>query len=162
MLVWSFGPDLFPDRISIYLSGTSIVVAFMGTNSTNQVSEWENSQTALVQADPAIGLPPGLLVMKGFNDLFLASWNDNVKRILHQLKDLLPLHPIVITDHSQGVGTSLLTAMAIAKEFSPLSIYRVITYRPPRAGNPAWADAFDAVFKGRYTGVTNGNDWVSD
>ena len=161
--LWSLGADSFADRITIYHSPSlGIVMAYMGTNASNSASEFENSQLELIPSDPAVGLPLGALVLKGFNDLFVSSWEPYVKPALYQVKGSYPDLPIFMTGHSQGSGTAQLTAMAIAKEFGPDSISKVITYGPPRAGNIFWADAFDAVFNGRYAGVTNGNDWVSD
>lgn len=54
---------------------------------------------------------------------------------------------------------ALLGSLAIHPEFGPV-IQEVITHGPPLVGNPAFTDAYDAVFQGKYTGLTSGADWV--
>lgn len=161
-VLYSYGGDQVPDRVNIYHSNSlGIVIAYMGTNGTNLISNLANSELPNVNPDTALGLPQGAQVVQGFQQMWSMSWGQ-VKEALHQAQSTYPNLPIFVTGHSQGGGTCLLGAMSIAKEFDRQSISKVIAYRVPRAGNMAWADAFDSVFNGRYTGVTNGRDWVSD
>ena len=87
-VLWSLGPDgdTFADRITIYHSPSlGLAMAYMGTNASNSASEFENSQLELIPSDPAVGLPLGALVVKGFNDLFVSSWESYVKPALYQV-----------------------------------------------------------------------------
>ena len=154
--------DSTPERVNIYRSDSlGIIVAYMGTNLANNVSLLANIQNSSIPANEALGLPPRARVLEGSQNIWNLGWNE-VKVGLHQARQASPGLPIVVTGHSHGGGTCLLAAMSIAKEFGADSISKVIAFAPPRVGNKAFADAFDSVFKGRYTGVTNGADWVSE
>ena len=162
-LLYTVAWQVTPDRVNIYYSDSmGIIMAYMGSNSSNPVSDLANLDEDLVIPDAAFGLPPLALVMQGLQDLWRLTWEDYVKPNLLLATEQYPNTSIIVTGHSQGAGIALVTAMAIAKELGPDSISHVITFGPPRAGNVFWADAFDSVFKGRYTGVTNGADWVSE
>ena len=161
-VLYSSGDGITEDRVTIYHSNSlGLVVAYMGTNSSDLLSELADVDAIAVDADPALGLPGTARLFQGFQNVWATSWN-HTKANLHKAKETYPTLPFFVTGHSQGGGVCLLGAMAIAKEFGPESISKIIAYGVPRVGNPDFADAFDSYFKGRYTGVTNGADWVSE
>ena len=161
-LLYTTGNGFTTTRVNIYHSvSLGLVVAHMGTNSSAILSILADVDPIPVPPNPALGLPDSVFLFQGFQNSWESSW-DAVNGLLYKAREAYPTLPFFLTGHSQGAADCLLSAMAIAKEFGPDSISKIITYGPPRLGNPAFADAFDAYFKGRYTGVTNGNDWVSD
>ena len=121
-LLYTHGDSESPNRANIYHSDSlGIIVAFMGTNDTNYLSELANAEEFGVLPDPALGLPPLALVLDGWQNLWSMSWNA-VKASLYQAKQTYPDLPIVVTGHSEGAGIGQLAAMAIAKEFGSESI----------------------------------------
>ncbi|PTD04308.1 hypothetical protein FCULG_00000133 [Fusarium culmorum] len=81
------------------------------------------------------------MVFAGWQNAWSKGWNDVSAALAETIKQF-PNDQIIVTGHSQGAAISLLTALAIQNQF----------------GN--FADAFDAIFPGKYTGVVNGDDWV--
>ena len=161
-LLYTTGDAVTTVRVNVYHSESlGIVVAHMGTNLSAILSVLADVDAIPVPPNPALGLSDSVFLFQGFQNSWETSW-DALKTLLYKAREAYPTLPFFLTGHSQGASDCMLSAMAIAKEFGPDSISKIITYGPPRLGNPAFADAFDAYFKGKYTGVTNGNDWVSE
>ncbi|KAM5347668.1 hypothetical protein ACJ41O_007492 [Fusarium nematophilum] len=158
-LLYSFGNGDTIQRTNIYHSKSlGIIVAYMGTNISSLISIAHDVDVLQVLPRKALGLPLGAMVFKGFQVAWAAGWDD-VRRGLSKALRSYPNDKIIVTGHSQGAAIALLGALSIHLEFGDV-IKEVIAYGPPRVGNPVFADAFDEVFKGRYTGVANGEDWV--
>ena len=161
-ILYTIGDDSTTLRANIYLSDSlGLVLAYMGTNGSSIISTLPNDDLLLELPDPALDLPPLALTVNGMQWSWLDTW-PAVKASLHDAQQRYPNLQVLVTGHSQGASTALLAALAIRKEFGSEFISKIITYGPPRTGNFLFADTFDSYFKGRYTGVTNGNDWVSE
>ncbi|KAG8668275.1 hypothetical protein FPOAC1_007654 [Fusarium poae] len=110
--------------------------------------------------DPRLGLPIGSLVFTGWQTAWFNGWVAVRNALAETIKEF-PNDQIIVTGHSQGAAISLLTALSIQKEFgNTTTIREIIAYGVPRVGNKKFANAFDAIFPGKYTGVVNGEDWV--
>lgn len=145
-------------RATIFHSKSQgIIVAYQGTNLssvdsvTHDVTFWQVSPKA------ELGLSGDAKVFYGFQDQWYKSWNA-VQSALAKAIGQFPGEKIVVTGHSMGASMAQLAALAIEKSLGKVSA--VISFEPPRTGNPSYAEEFDKIFSGRYTGTVNGNDWV--
>ncbi|ETS85796.1 hypothetical protein PFICI_03821 [Pestalotiopsis fici W106-1] len=157
-LLKAYGNGDSTQRANIYYSNSlGIIVAYEGTNLSSLTSIVHD--VAAVQTVPALdlGIPASNLVDAGFQSAWYATWAD-VKQGLYEVTAQYNSSNIVVTGHSLGAAAALFAALAIQKEFGIVD--KVIAYGVPRVGDPAFANSFDQVFLGKYTGVTNGNDWV--
>ncbi|TKY88809.1 hypothetical protein EX895_002440 [Sporisorium graminicola] len=161
-LLYAYGDgNLGGQKANIYHSESlGIIVAYEGTNFTGLQSIVNDFNAFQVLPGPDFNLPLGSLIFNGWQLAFYRTWFQ-VKLGLRTALAQYPDANIVVTGHSQGAAIATLAALAIEKAF-PGKINKIITYGPPRVGNPEFADAFDAVFIGKYTGVSNGKDWVQN
>ncbi|KAK6194276.1 hypothetical protein LQW54_011592 [Pestalotiopsis sp. IQ-011] len=142
-LLKAYGNGDSSQRANIYHSESlGIIVAYEGTNLSSLISIVHDVTAIAVPLSLDLGIPRDNLVYGGLREV-TAQFNSS---------------KIVVTGHSLGAAISLLAALAIEKEFGIVD--EVIAYGVPRVGNTAFAHSFDKVLGGRYTGVTNGNDWV--
>ncbi|RGP76818.1 putative secretory lipase family 3 [Fusarium longipes] len=148
-------------RTNIYHSKSlGIIVAVQGTNVSSLVSISQDLQAFPIFPDPRLGLPLGSLVFAGWQVAWFNGWKDVRNALAETIKEF-PNDQIIVTGHSQGAAISLLTALAIQKKFGHTTTIReIIAYGVPRVGNLIFANAFDSIFPGKYTGVVNGGDWV--
>ena len=161
-ILYSIGDGDDEPRVTIYHSDSlGLIAAYMGTNLSSIISTLADVDSVGVPSDPILDLPDSVLVFQGFQNSWRSSWDD-VKDRLHKARQIYPNDTLTITGHSQGGADAILGAISIRNEFGAEFINKIITYGPPRTGNNVFADIFDSYFKGRYTGVTNGADWVSD
>ncbi|UZP40487.1 hypothetical protein NXS19_008303 [Fusarium pseudograminearum] len=141
-LLHAIGDGDAVQRTNIYHSESlGIIVASQGTNLSSIVSQSHNIQAIPIIPDARLGLPFGSMVFAGWQNAWSKGWDDVSAALAETIKQF-PNDQIIVTGHSQGAAISLLTALAIQNQF----------------GN--FADAFDAIFPGKYTGVVNGDDWV--
>ncbi|KAM0491761.1 hypothetical protein ACHAP8_010391 [Fusarium lateritium] len=148
-------------RTNIYHSeNLGIIVAVEGTNLSSLVSISQDVQALPIIPDPRLGLPVGSLVFAGWQTAWFNGWVAVRTALAETIKEF-PNDQIIVTGHSQGAAIALLTALSIQKEFGKgTTIREIIAYGVPRVGNKKFANAFDAIFPGKYTGVVNGEDWV--
>ncbi|EKJ75879.1 hypothetical protein FPSE_04059 [Fusarium pseudograminearum CS3096] len=160
-LLHAIGDGDAVQRTNIYHSESlGIVVASQGTNLSSITSQSHNIQAIPIIPDARLGLPLGSMVFAGWQNAWFKGWSDVSAALAETIKQY-PNDQIIVTGHSQGAAISLLTALAIQNQFGNVSTIReIIAYGPPRVGTPKFADAFDAIFPGKYTGVVNGDDWV--
>lgn len=146
-------------RVNIYHSQSlGIILAYMGTNGKSIASVLIDVDLLLVEPDEALGIPSNVRVGQGWQQ----QWNNSWPQVESALEDILQTYQnvsIQVIGHSQGAAVAQLAALAINKSF-PQKIDRVVGYGCPRVGNADYAQAFDSIFKGRYTDVTNGADPV--
>lgn len=158
-LLYTFGDGDTVQRTNIYHSESlGIIVAYMGTNITSLISIAQDVELLHALPAPALGLPLGSTVFTGFQLAWFNGWMD----VKHGVSEVLKKYPnerIIVTGHSQGAAIALLGALSIRHTFGDV-IKEVIAYGPPRIGNLVFANAFDEIFEGKYTGVINGADWV--
>lgn len=146
-------------RVNIYTSDSlGIIVAFQGTNFSNFESAIEDINLFHVPVHSSTGLSRGSTVFAGWQAQFLKSWKD-VKTSLSELLKDHPNEKVQVIGHSQGAAIAQIAALAIDHAFGDV-IDKIVCYGPPRVGNFLFAAAFDRKFKGRFVGVTNGEDWV--
>ncbi|KAF4447254.1 putative secretory lipase (family 3) [Fusarium albosuccineum] len=158
-LLYALGNGDTVQRTNIYHSDSlGIIVAYQGTNLSSIVSIAQDIEALPVLPDPRLGLPIGCLVFAGWQVAWTNGWSA-VKAALADVIQTYPNDKVIVTGHSQGAAIALLGALSIRKEFGDI-IQEVIAYGIPRVGNPKFANAFDAAFGGKYTGVVNGEDWV--
>ncbi|KAJ3544224.1 hypothetical protein NM208_g3172 [Fusarium decemcellulare] len=158
-LLYALGNGDTVQRTNIYHSNSlGIIVAYQGTNLSSIVSIAQDIEALPVLPDPRLGLPIGSLVFAGWQVAWTNGWSA-VKAALADVIKTYPNDKVIVTGHSQGAAIALLGALSIRKEFGDV-IEEVIAYGIPRVGNPTFANAFDAAFGGKYTGVVNGQDWV--
>ncbi|KAF2995168.1 hypothetical protein E8E14_002256 [Neopestalotiopsis sp. 37M] len=157
-LLKAYGNGDSSQRANIYHSESlGIIVAYEGTNLSSLISIVHDVTAIAVPPSLALGIPLDNFVYGGWQDAWLATWV-GVQQGLREVTAQYNTSKIVVTGHSLGAAIALLGALAIEKEFG--NVDKVIAYGVPRVGNPAFANSFDKIFSGRYTGVTNGNDWV--
>ncbi|KAH0012804.1 extracellular GDSL-like lipase/acylhydrolase, partial [Aureobasidium melanogenum] len=160
-LLYAYGDGNLAQRTNIYHSDSlGIIVAYEGTNVSSLISILHDVDAVMVLPNADLGLPLGTLVFNGWQVAFHATWLQ-VKQGLSDAVAEYPDDPIIVTGHSLGAAIATLASLAIDQAF-PNKIKEVIVYGPPRVGNPTFADAYDGVFLGKYTGVSNGQDWVQN
>lgn len=145
-------------RATLYHSlSQGIILAYQGTNLSSVDSVAHDAAFWLAEPKAELGLSGDSKVFYGFQDQWYSSWSA-VEQILQEAFEQFPGEKVLVTGHSMGASMAQLAALAIEKEFGKVSA--VIAFEPPRTGNPSYAQEFDQVFSGRYTGTVNGNDWV--
>lgn len=158
-LLYAYGDGNLAQRTNIYHSDSlGIIVAYEGTNISSLVSIVHDIDAIPVLPNFDFGLPLGAKVFNGWQVAFDATWFQ-VKQGLADAIAKYPNDSIIVTGHSLGAAIAALASLATDQAF-PDKIKEVIVYGPPRVGNPIFADAYDKVFLGKYTGVSNGQDWV--
>jgi hypothetical protein len=136
------------DDINSCIVGTTddgVVAAFRGTLSLDgpftlpKLLDWVNDLNA--KPVPGDGLPGQVHVgfLGSLNSLW-TSIRDEAKRQLLQAGNATPL---LVTGHSKGGAVAALAAMRFRQQESTPS--KVITFAAPKAGNTAFADAYNAV-----------------
>lgn len=156
----SYGQD--EQRVNIYHDQNSgIIVAYEGTNASVMADWAQDFNVSTTEISDVLGLSKKAKIVSGLSKQFNLSWK-NVKLALENITSTYPNASILVTGHSMGGGLCQLGALAIEKNIKRVD--KAIAFAPLRAGNAAFAREFDEIFKtgkiSRYTGVTNGNDWV--
>jgi len=149
-------------RVNIYRDPTfGISVAYEGTNSSVMANWAHDFKTEFVNTSGELGISQGAEVHAGIYEQFQRTWT-SVRTALENITATYPNDSILVTGHSMGGGLCQLGALAIEKTFHKVS--KAIAFAPARVGNELFVKDFDEVFKNgttsRYTGVTNGLDWV--
>lgn len=145
-------------RVTIYHSlSQGIILAYEGTNSTSLDSDAHDATLWLTPPKPELGLSGDAMVFYGFQDQWYRSWGTVEQQLLEAFQQF-PDDKVLVTGHSMGASMAQLAALAIELAYGKVSA--VISFEPPRTGNPSYANQFDQVFLGRYTGTVNGDDWV--
>lgn len=147
-------------RANIYISPTQgIILAYQGTNISSVDSITQDLVFFHDFPKPELGLPLQAQVFFGFQYQWYKSWSQ-VDKALSAVMQANPGKKVVVTGHSMGAAIAQLAALAINKKYGGNIISSVISLEPPRTGNHFYSVAFDNIFKGKYTGVVNGADWV--
>lgn len=153
-----YGPDS-EARVNLYTSKQNeIIVAYEGMNGSNPDSTLHVAEFWLDKCDPVLGLSSQARVFHGVHAQFLRSWAQ-IQSPLSKLIQDYPDRKVLVVGHSLGASMCQLAALAIHNTFGDV-ISNVIGLGPPRIGNRAYGSDFDAVFKGRYSGVINGRDGI--
>lgn len=153
-------------RVNIYRSDDhgAIIIAWEGTvvNSPAQLlnSAVPDIEVLYVNADERFGLDSGSMITVGWQNQFFKNWDDAKNKVSSVLSQY-PNDKLYVTGHSEGGVLCQLGALAIEHELNQ-HVDKVIAIASPRLGNSAYAKSFSDIFKGRFCGVTNGDDWVYD
>lgn len=160
-LLYEYGDGYFQQRANIFKSKSlGMVVSFEGTNGSSFFSSVHDIDYFLVDPlDVLTGVfAPGVKVLHGFYDAYVQV----ARPILQHLEHLMEVHNekrITVTGHSLGAGMAMLAAAQYERHFKQ-GIHHAFTFGQPRAGNPAFANDFDRMLKGRFFYTVNGRDWV--
>lgn len=146
-------------RATLYHSKSQgIILAYQGTNLSSIDSVLHDATFWLTDPKIELGLTGDAKVFYGFQDQWYKSWA-TVEQMVLEAFEQFPDEKILVTGHSMGASMAQLAGLAIEKAFG--KVKAVISFEPPRTGNPSYAKQIDEIFSGRYTGTTNGDDWVT-
>lgn len=132
------------------------VLAFRGT----EPSEFVDIQTDLKKA--LVAFPKELLdasevrVHQGFVEALAGVW----PAVIDALRAGDSGRPLILTGHSLGGGLAVLAAYALSRQKVPFNVRGVYTYGQPRAGDGAFAESYDRLFRLRHWRVVNNRDVV--
>lgn len=155
-------------RVNIYRSEErgAIIIAWEGTatSPTNLLEDIDSAGpdgvVLLVPPDPRLGLPLGSLISLGWQFQFFKNW-ESVKDKLTSVLNQYPNDELYVTGHSEGGVLCQFGALAMEEDMG-LRVDKVIAVASPRPGNLVYAANFSDHFKGRFCGVSNGDDCIFD
>jgi len=132
------------------------VLAFRGT----EPSEFVDIQTDLKRT--LVAFPNSVLdagagrVHQGFAQGLAGVW----AQVIDALRAGDAARPLIVTGHSLGGALAVLAAFALRQQSTPLHVQGVYTYGQPRAGDAAFAEAYDSLFRLRHWRMVNHRDAV--
>ncbi|MBS0262524.1 MAG: lipase family protein [Planctomycetes bacterium] len=143
-------------------TATEVIVAFRGTLKLDFTS-WDAFVTSLLDwvndADAklrAVSYTSGQ-VHTGFARTLQDLWGRVQPEVARQ--QAASRLPVVVTGHSKGGGVAFLGALRLQREGSA-NVQAVYSFAGPRAGDEAYANDFNSVFKGRCWRFENTDDIV--
>jgi hypothetical protein len=123
---------------SVVVAGRGVtIVAFAGTDPL-VLANWISDFDAHIDR--------GTDAARGFTTAAAVSW-PRIKSLVE--KSMAQTGKVVVTGHSLGGALAVLTANRLAAELSVGSVQCIYTFGMPRAGDAAFAAAYDAILRGR-------------
>lgn len=132
------------------------VLAFRGTEPSEFVDIQTDLKKALVTFPKAVLDASDVRVHQGFVEGLAGVWTE----LIDALRSGGPTRPLMVAGHSLGGGLAVLAAYALSRQQSPFNVLGVYTYGQPRAGDGAFAESYDRLFRLRHWRVVNNRDVV--
>lgn len=132
------------------------VLAFRGTEPGEFVDIETDLKKALIAFPKTVLESSAVRVHQGFADGLASVWAS----VTETLRSGGETKPLIVTGHSLGGALAVLAAYALRQQKAPFNVQGVYTYGQPRAGDSAFAEDYDRLFRLRHWRMVNHRDAV--